>query len=417
MKAKNALSVVLAAGVVTPALAEVAPQMAPRGVMQTKEIAHIYFNPATGEKLATLLHHEGIRPAGTSAEIWVADNGLPCADFGQTGGNAGVMDSPDCTTCFSSTATGLIYLDWGDIEFDTVVDAVGISWATQMLDVDSDGDGLGDGVPGFGAFWAWFDADNGFDSSSTRTGLFSLGLFDLPGLTGTFDPNLLAVYTATIDLAATTSSSGFSFELGDTDSDPQSAVNFNPLVGVDLDSDGNGDFAYAAQHVQPGTFDWDSDGTIDGDVADQALTGWSLVAGNGTVTNNGDGTYTYNVETSQPGAQGIEDAFDIFTDLDSDGVFEPIGTFWYGGINCSSDPTVFNPYTQFYMIMFGPGGETPCPADLAAPFEGVLNFFDVAAYIGLYNANDPAADLAAPFGVLNFFDVAAYISLYNAGCP
>lgn len=59
---------------------------------------------------------------------------------------------------------------------------------------------------------------------------------------------------------------------------------------------------------------------------------------------------------------------------------------------------------------------TICPADLAAPF-GVLNFFDVAAYIGLYNAGDPAADFAGPFGSLNFFDVAAFIAAYNAGCP
>lgn len=57
-----------------------------------------------------------------------------------------------------------------------------------------------------------------------------------------------------------------------------------------------------------------------------------------------------------------------------------------------------------------------CPADLAPPF-GVLNFFDLAAYIALYNAMDPAADLAPPFGVWNFFDLAAYIALYNAGCP
>ncbi len=57
-----------------------------------------------------------------------------------------------------------------------------------------------------------------------------------------------------------------------------------------------------------------------------------------------------------------------------------------------------------------------CPADLAPP-AGVLNFFDISAYITLYNTADPAADLAAPFGTLNFFDVAAYIGLYNAGCP
>ncbi len=57
-----------------------------------------------------------------------------------------------------------------------------------------------------------------------------------------------------------------------------------------------------------------------------------------------------------------------------------------------------------------------CPADLAAPF-GTLNFFDIAAYIGLFNANDPAADIAAPFGSLNFFDISEYIGLFNAGCP
>ena len=56
-----------------------------------------------------------------------------------------------------------------------------------------------------------------------------------------------------------------------------------------------------------------------------------------------------------------------------------------------------------------------CPADLNR--DGLLNFFDLAAYIALYNANDPAADLAAPFGTLNFFDLAAYIASYNAGCP
>lgn len=56
-----------------------------------------------------------------------------------------------------------------------------------------------------------------------------------------------------------------------------------------------------------------------------------------------------------------------------------------------------------------------CAGDITG--EGDLNFFDIAAYISLYNASDPAADLADPIGTLNFFDIAAYISLYNAGCP
>ncbi|MBL4592127.1 MAG: hypothetical protein JKY96_09235, partial [Phycisphaerales bacterium] len=40
----------------------------------------------------------------------------------------------------------------------------------------------------------------------------------------------------------------------------------------------------------------------------------------------------------------------------------------------------------------------PCAADLAAPFDGVLNLQDVFAFLALFNAADPAADLAAPFG-------------------
>lgn len=63
-----------------------------------------------------------------------------------------------------------------------------------------------------------------------------------------------------------------------------------------------------------------------------------------------------------------------------------------------------------------PVTDEPCVADLAEPF-GELNFFDVAAYIGLYNAGDAQADLAEPFGALNFFDVSAFIGAYNAGCP
>jgi hypothetical protein len=55
-------------------------------------------------------------------------------------------------------------------------------------------------------------------------------------------------------------------------------------------------------------------------------------------------------------------------------------------------------------------------ADLAEPF-GSLNFFDVSAFLGAYNAADPAADLAEPTGTFNFFDVSAFLGLYNAGCP
>lgn len=56
-----------------------------------------------------------------------------------------------------------------------------------------------------------------------------------------------------------------------------------------------------------------------------------------------------------------------------------------------------------------------CAADLAPPI-GMLNFFDVSAFLSLYNAQDPAADLAPPFGQWNFFDVSAFLADYNADC-
>jgi hypothetical protein len=59
----------------------------------------------------------------------------------------------------------------------------------------------------------------------------------------------------------------------------------------------------------------------------------------------------------------------------------------------------------------------PCsPADLAEPF-GVLNFFDVSAYLTAYVLANPAADFAPPFGTLNFFDVSEFLTVYNQGCP
>lgn len=54
-------------------------------------------------------------------------------------------------------------------------------------------------------------------------------------------------------------------------------------------------------------------------------------------------------------------------------------------------------------------------ADLAAPV-GLLNFFDIAAFLDLYNSGNPLADIAEPVGTLNFFDISAFIDLYNAGC-
>lgn len=54
-----------------------------------------------------------------------------------------------------------------------------------------------------------------------------------------------------------------------------------------------------------------------------------------------------------------------------------------------------------------------CPADLDA--NGVLDFFDISAFLVAYSAQSPGADFNGD-GVVNFFDVSEFVSAYLAGC-
>jgi hypothetical protein len=97
----------------------------------------------------------------------------------------------------------------------------------------------------------------------------------------------------------------------------------------------------------------------------------------------------------------------------ADGEFEAFFTFAaYNDRGLFAQP---GPAQTLILRLTGTVGAEACVPDLAAPF-GVLNFFDVAAYLTLYTNQDPAADLTGD-GLINFFDVSQYIALFNAGCP
>lgn len=55
-----------------------------------------------------------------------------------------------------------------------------------------------------------------------------------------------------------------------------------------------------------------------------------------------------------------------------------------------------------------------CPQDIDG--NGLVNFFDISAFLGLYNAQNPIADWDGN-GLFNFFDISSYLTAYNAGCP
>ncbi|MCA9300136.1 MAG: hypothetical protein KDA28_13780 [Phycisphaerales bacterium] len=55
-----------------------------------------------------------------------------------------------------------------------------------------------------------------------------------------------------------------------------------------------------------------------------------------------------------------------------------------------------------------------CVADVTG--DGILDVFDVLAFLEAFEASDPAADLAAPTGTFDVFDVLMFLSLFDAGC-
>lgn len=58
--------------------------------------------------------------------------------------------------------------------------------------------------------------------------------------------------------------------------------------------------------------------------------------------------------------------------------------------------------------------ETQCLADLTG--DGLLNFFDVSAFLTYFQLENPAADFNGD-GLFNFFDISAYLIAFVAGCP
>ena len=58
--------------------------------------------------------------------------------------------------------------------------------------------------------------------------------------------------------------------------------------------------------------------------------------------------------------------------------------------------------------------EPGCDADLTG--DGMLNFFDISAFLSAFASQDPVADFNGD-GSFNFFDVSAFLSAFGLGCP
>jgi len=66
------------------------------------------------------------------------------------------------------------------------------------------------------------------------------------------------------------------------------------------------------------------------------------------------------------------------------------------------------------IMIFDIGNNCPCPADLTD--DGVLDFFDISAFLTAMGNGDLAADFNND-GVLDFFDISSFLMAFGAGCP
>lgn len=135
----------------------------------------------------------------------------------------------------------------------------------------------------------------------------------------------------------------------------------------------------------------------------------------GGCTANGDRIADTNPESSPtfgcPGSRtscGLPAPFDNYMDYSDDRCMDKFTEDQGYRMRC----TLIN-YRPNLAEADDPG--EPCPADISAPF-GVLDFFDIAYFITLYNAGDPAADSNLD-GTINFFDIAGFLDAFQAGCP
>ncbi len=450
---KSALSIVVAAGIASSAMANETNEtfentrigkLVP--MSQVGSVKHVYFNVGTGERIVTAMADGQTAAADTGESELVWDNDLlthQCEGInGFTGISAiGLGDDIDGTDPWDVAGT---WQSMGDIASDTVVDCIGFNYWSSMADTDLDNDGNEDGIPGFGIVLDWWDSDNGTGTSvSTRVPLIQLTFGTLQGGLD-LDPGFFAGYLFTVDLTAENLGVDLTMEIGDSDGDSQGAAVANSIadpgfrdypigeLGHDYDLDGNDDadidgdglfdWAMGTRFIQPGTFDFDDDGILDGDVASQGDTaiGMGKPAGY-TLVDDGTGVWDWDIDLGAPAvATGTRAFSSVFLPPDpvtgdiihSGFVFNFAGFVDGVPLTGSCDAGAFVPAAAISKSLYTPGDPVnPCPGDIND--DGLVDFFDVSDFLDQFALG---ADYNGD-GLTDFFDVSDFLDDFGLGCP
>jgi hypothetical protein len=252
------------------------------------------------------------------------------------------------------TSTRFTHID--DIDQDGDVDVVSINTDDRQIEVlRNDGAGL----------FILETQDAPDIESGFASGDFELGDVDLDG-----DPDLVTVSTNRSEVQVFTNSGMGMFELTgqfDTRSFPHEGL--DGVLLSDLDIDGDLDALLYNEH--------------------------RLMMS--VLLNDGDGAFTYRSQHAlgRESNSGYE-----FRDMNNDGY---------------PDLTYRTKYIDGIGVIYNQcANEAECRVDLNG--DGGVNFFDVAAFLAAFAAEESVADFNAD-GAFNFFDVAGFLELFQSGCP
>jgi len=336
MKAKSCMMMAVAAGAACSAFAS-GPQLDTASSAVLK--GHVYVNARTGERTITTV-------SGTSR---MGPGVFINEDTASNGNFFWGMDNPTATFPSGGQRIGGEGSDWGDLDFDTFIDGYTTAYATNVFAGTTS-------VPGYTLINWWYDCDNGFGDVSAAP-VWGIGLSSIAGGDPTLPPTLFAGWIYTVDLAGT----GIEFELGDTDGSFTGVL--GGFTGCDKDdTDGNpkNDFGWSYIFVQDHGLPLGTCGPFlvlpaSADIFEDDV----FVTG---ATGNAD---------------GVDDAFDLYS-LPNGFLREVYeGTLWFGGWV----PGGGVPYASFYMGLYGGGGGDPCAAadyngDTTVDILDFLDFFD-----------------------------------------
>ena len=441
---------------------------------------YVYHAGLSGERIVT--SEAAIARAGATRGVaWSWDNSvidhcIPAA-YTEEGLTVGIFtgihsqDAGDAIDPFAVRYWG----EWFEAPGDTIINGMSFSTFAQIVDVDNNGDGIGDGVEGLD----WFLVFTEEDRLTDRSGATAHSPILIEGIPGSLDAG-----SASGD-AAGDGVIGFQeaqmilqfidFNAGDTPTDIEIADTngvsdgafgqdsiFSGIPGVDMSpTDGTDDAGvglfncgFVIGYRQPSVAE--GDGLID---RYPELAGIGLENPEGLDPNTFPNILPVGTPLTGPSEReeanpavegsitlwpldGVEPlpgegvgAWDGMTLIDALGVDQggAGGAFFFGGAACDpaaqaalTPPFYLNPWAG-YDIAFNVnafieddcyGGAIPCnPTDIAEPF-GVLDLADIGRFVTDFQAGDTTCiDIAEPFGILDLADIGAFVTNFQAGCP